>query len=356
LSNQKPFKGLKVIEFASVLAGPLVGRFFAELGADVLKIEGPEGDVTRGWKNPIEKKETKTSSYFASANYGKTYQTLNLKLKSHQEEAQKICKTADIVLVNFKPGIAKSFRLDFENLKNLNPNLIYGEITGFEKGNNRPAFDMVLQAEAGYLSMSGFPEKPFAKMPVALIDVLASHQLKEGILIALLKREKINQAQKVSVSLIESAISSLVNQASNYLNDGFIPKPMGSDHPNIAPYGSVFYSKEKKPFLLAVGTNKQFKTLGNFLNFTEEVFENFSDNFKRVKNREMLNQLIQKEVSLFYFKELKSSFLKLEIPFGQIKSMNEVFENEENNQLIAQEIFEQGILKSVKTVSFKISN
>ena len=131
---------------------------------------------------------------------------------------------------------------------------------------------------------------------------------------------------------------------------------MGSDHPNIAPYGSVFYSKEKKPFLLAVGTNKQFKTLSNFLNFTHEIYENFSDNFKRVKNREMLNQLIQKEVSLFYFKDLKSSFLKLEIPFGQIKSMNEVFENEENNQLIAHETFEQGILKSVKTVSFKISN
>lgn len=356
MSNQKPFKGLKVIEFASVLAGPLVGRFFAELGADVLKIEGPEGDVTRGWKNPIEKKETKTSSYFASANYGKTYQTLNLKLKSHQEEAQKICKTADIVLVNFKPGIAKSFRLDFENLKNLNPNLIYGEITGFEKGNNRPAFDMVLQAEAGYLSMSGFPEKPFAKMPVALIDVLASHQLKEGILIALLKRDKINQAQKVSVSLIESAISSLVNQASNYLNDGFIPKPMGSDHPNIAPYGSVFYSKEKKPFLLAVGTNKQFENLFKFLELSGNLLSKFCDNLMRVNNRSQLNEILQNSFGEVEFNVLSSNFLKLDIPFGEIKNIEEVFEEKEAQNLVVEEYLEGDILKSVKTISFNISD
>lgn len=358
MENTKPFKNLKVVELASVLAGPLVGRFFAELGAEVIKIENPitGGDVTRSWKNPNEEKTSKTSAYFASANFGKKHIFCNLKTEGGLEEVKSYCKKADIIIVNFKPGEAARFGLDYDSLKKVNNSFIFGEIIGFSEKNHRPAYDMVLQAESGFLSMSGFPQLPYAKMPVALIDVLASHQLKEGLLIALLQKGNSESTCKVSVSLLETAISSLVNQASNWLNSNFLPQPMGSQHPNIAPYGDVFYTTENKPFLLAIGNNKQFNNLCELLKFSENFTSEFSENYKRVNNRDVLNKAIQDAVSKFTFKKLSNSLLKLGIPYGEIKNLEEVFKDENISNLISTESLNGENLKSVNSITFKISN
>ncbi|MBL4592911.1 MAG: CoA transferase, partial [Flavobacteriales bacterium] len=244
---------LKVIELASVLAGPDVGMFFAELGAKVIKVENKllNGDVTRNWKSIDEDKNAKVSAYFSAVNWHKEYLFLNLKNKYDQEKVYDLIKEADIVIANFKPGDDIKLGMDYNTLKNYNSNLIYGEINGYGSNSKRAAYDVVLQAETGFMSMNGNESSGPIKMPIAMIDVLAAHQLKEGLLLALLKKEKTGKGSLVEVSLYDTALSSLKNQATNWLMNQFIPQLIGSLHPNIAPYGETFKTKDGKLLVLA---------------------------------------------------------------------------------------------------------
>lgn len=265
------FENLKVIELSSVLAGPLVGTFFAELGAEVIKIENIKtgGDVTRSWKLSTENPEESISAYYAAANYGKTSLLKNLKKDSDFQEILTLIKKSDILIANFKPGDAQKLKLDFETLRPINPSLIYGEITGFGENDPRVAYDVVLQAETGYMSMNGEHGYPPLKMPLAFIDILTAHQMKEGILCALLQRSADGKGRKVTVSLYNSAIASLANQASNWLMNKHIPKKIGSLHPNIAPYGETFQCQDGKWIVLAVGSDQQFAKLAVLLELPE---------------------------------------------------------------------------------------
>ncbi|MCX6296683.1 MAG: CoA transferase, partial [Bacteroidetes bacterium] len=211
------FKDLKVIELANVLAGPAVGMFFAELGAQVIKIENKStnGDVTRSWKIAKEDQKINSSAYYASVNWNKKSMFLDLKDASDKSKIIELIKEADIVISNYKKGDDIKLGMDFETLKKTNPTLIYAHISGFGEENSRTAFDIVLQAETGFMFMNGTKESGPIKMPVALIDILAAHQLKEGVLVALIKRMQTGNGSKVSVSLYDSAIASLANQATN---------------------------------------------------------------------------------------------------------------------------------------------
>lgn len=189
-------KDLKVVELASVLAGPSVGTFLAELGAQVTKIENPDlgGDVTRSWKLPQENINSNSSAYFASANYGKTHVFKDLKNEEDKAFTYKLIKGCDIVIGNFKPGSAKRLGFDHETLGDLNSKLIYVNLIGYEES-NKPAYDIVLQAESGWLSMTGTENYP-AKTPVAMIDLIAAHHMKEAILLALLKKKRKDRQRK----------------------------------------------------------------------------------------------------------------------------------------------------------------
>ncbi|MDX5404626.1 MAG: CoA transferase, partial [Bacteroidota bacterium] len=255
------FRELTVVELASVLAGPSVGMFFAELGARVIKVESPSGDVTRGWKLPDESPDSNVSAYFSSVNYHKEYVSLDLKDPSDREHLNAILKEADVLIQNWKEGDAEKFGLSAGSLMARFPKLIIADLSGFALETQRVAYDIVLQAETGWLSMTGHPGGGPAKLPVALIDLLAGHQLKEGILAALWQRERTGTGAQVAVSLEESALASLANQASNYLMCGNIPGPMGTAHPNIAPYGEIFRCRDDHPLLLAVGSDVQFQKL-----------------------------------------------------------------------------------------------
>ena len=183
------FNNLKVVELASVLAGPSVGMFFAELGAQVIKVEHPEHpDVTRSWKIASENKEESASAYFSSINYKKEYIHLNLNKENDHFQLIELLKDTDILLTNFKKGDVEKFNLTDDLLLEVNPRLIHGKISGFGSDSDRVAYDLILQAETGFMSMNGTEDSGPVKMPVALIDVLAAHQLKEGILCALLER------------------------------------------------------------------------------------------------------------------------------------------------------------------------
>ena len=266
-------------------------------------------------------------------------------------------KEADLVISNFKPGDDTKLGMDFKTLKSYNSNLIYGEINGYGSKSKRAAYDVVLQAETGFMFMNGNEVSGPIKMPIALIDVLAAHQLKEGLLLALLKKEKTNKGSLVEVSLYDAALSSLKNQATNWLMNQYIPQPIGSLHPNIAPYGETFSTKDGKLLVLAIGSNKHFNMLLEVLGAQELLDnDNYSNNQQRVINRKELDENLKPFFLQKTKDELMSQFIELNIPVGAIYNLEEVFENETIEDLILEEIIDGVETKRIKTAIFKISD
>lgn len=350
-----PFADLKIIDLSTVLAGPSVGTFFAELGAQVLKIEHPKNaDVTRSWKLASEDASESVSAYFSSVNYGKTY--LSLDLKNEKDYATFIdhVQKADILLSNFKKGDDEKLNVSDEQLRSINPSLIIGKITGFGNESDRVAYDLILQAESGFMSMNGTSTSGPVKMPVALIDVLAAHHLKEGLLIALLQRNQSSEIKTVSVSLYEAAICSLANQASNYLMEQHIPQRIGSLHPNIAPYGEIFSTKSNDLVTFAIGSNQHFEKLCDYLNCEELITDDrFKENKDRVKNRMQLFEYLQEKIKLFDTVTLLNEMHQRYVPAGEIKNLQAVFQEQAAQNLIRTETINGKETKRITSIGFQ---
>jgi crotonobetainyl-CoA:carnitine CoA-transferase CaiB-like acyl-CoA transferase len=339
------FQNLKVLELASVLAGPSVGQFFAELGAEVIKVENLKtgGDVTRTWKGAGEQTDDR-SAYFCSCNWGKKSIALDLTLQEGKNVVQKLAQRSDIIIASYKPGDAEKLGVAYKQLTTINPRLIYGQITGYGDDNERVGYDAVIQAESGFMDLNGEKEGLPTKMPVALIDVLAAHHLKEGLLLALLKREKTGEGSLVEVSLIQAALSSLANQATNWLVAKKLPTRQGSAHPNIAPYGDSFLTKDGKRILLAVGSDRQFEDLARMLGIEDQVLDlgnwaleiKFLTNQQRVENRIALNELLASSTAKFDAKELMTKVNQLKIPGGLIQNVEEAFSTKEAKEILIQ--------------------
>ena len=330
------FKGLQVLELASVLAGPGVGQFFAELGADVIKVENKKtgGDVTRSWKVPGEKTDDR-SAYFCCVNWGKRSISVDLTTDEGRKIVHDLACKSDLIIASYKPGDAEKLGVDYDTLKKLHPGLIYGQITGYGSDNPNVGYDAIIQAEAGFMFMNGEPGGPSLKMPVALMDVLAGHHLKEALLLAIIDKMRNGAGQLVEVSLIQAAVSSLVNQATNWLIAHQAPGKAGSAHPNIAPYGDVFITNDSKELLLAVGNDRQFRDLCLLLDLEAlGEDERFSTNIGRVQNRPELNRYlahaIQKHNSLTLTKRLNTN----KIPGGLIQNLPQVFSMDEAKEML----------------------
>lgn len=350
-------KNLKIIEISSVLAGPSVGMFFAELGAEVIKIENKitDGDITRKWHQKMEDID-KQSAYFSCANWGKKHVFLNFNDSTDKKKLIQLLKVADVLITNFKHGDAEKFNLTYKFCKSINDKIIYAKIEGFKTNPKRVAFDAIIQAETGFMSINGESGEQGFKMPVAMMDILAAHQLKEGILIALLKRKDNNKAYCVSTTLEETGYASLANQASNYLMNKVVPKKMGSLHPNIAPYGEKVITKDKEVFLLAIGTDSQFLKFSSYIGLSEKTKSEYKNNKKRVLNRTKLIKTIQKRVSQISSNEFSSNCIKLNIPIGKINTIENVFENNVAQNMILEENVNGQITKRISSISFKITN
>ena len=346
---------IRVIDISTVLAGPSVGMFFAELGAEVIKIEHPtHKDVTRSWKSENEHSNG-ISSYFSSINYRKSYQTLDLSVESDYNTFLDLIKESDILISNFKRSDYTKFNITKDIINVINPKLIHGRISGYGTESDRVAYDLILQAETGFMSINGTEESGPIKMPVALIDVLAAHQLKEGLLLALYERLKTGVGSEVSVSLYQAAVSSLVNQASSYLMNKIIPKRIGSLHPSIAPYGEIFITKDKKHITFAIGSNLQFHKLVHFLGLNELVDdERFISNQARVKNRKTLFHLMERKIVNLTSSEIEDFSFRNYIPCGIIKTLDEVFENKQAIELIRDEIIENYDTQRVSSIAFNL--
>ena len=355
MDRNKPLAGYKVLELANILAGPNVAMFLAELGAEVIKVENKltGGDITRQWKLPTESIESPVSAYYCCANWGKSSYLLDLNDPKDLQRVQIWAKETDIVVSNFKLQAAKRLSIDYDSLRYLNPQLIYAQLTAFGEADQRLGFDVVLQAETGYIHMTGSPQGPPAKLPVALIDLLAAHQLKEGILCALLHRERTGEGTYVHSSLFAAGVSTLANQATNWLMGGHVPQRKGTQHPNIAPYGDVFQTKEKAEIVLAVGTDKQFSSLLEILEIPPQ--SDFTTNTQRVSNRGELISLLQAKISHWEAEELLGLFHTRGVPAGKIRNMQELFELQAAKDMILTESLEDGTQSQcVKTVAFEL--
>jgi crotonobetainyl-CoA:carnitine CoA-transferase CaiB-like acyl-CoA transferase len=355
--DNQPLHGIRVIELASVLAGPAVGMFLAELGAEVIKIENPAtgGDVTRSWKLPSENPDSPISAYFCSVNWGKQHRFLDLHTTEAKNEVYELAKTADIILVNYKPGDALKLGMGYGTFKAINPKLIYAELTGYGNDDPRAAFDAVLQAETGYMFMNGMPDSPPVKMPIAMMDLLAAHQLKQGILLALLQREKTGNGSHVSTNLYDSGIAMLSNQATNWLMAGQIPQRIGNAHYNICPYGDLLTCTDGQHIVLAVGNNHQFAALCDILGKPElATDERFATNPARVAHRPELVKELNQLSANFELAPLLKQLQTAKVPAGAIQNMQQVFTNPIAQAMILEEDVDGVKTKRVKTVAFSM--
>jgi crotonobetainyl-CoA:carnitine CoA-transferase CaiB-like acyl-CoA transferase len=316
-------EGYTVIELAGVLAGPSAGQFLAELGAEVIKVENllTNGDVTRKWKTPKETSANDITAYFASANWGKKSIALNLASEGGRNVIYNLVGKADIVISSYKKGDDKKLGMDPLTLSTHNPGIIYAHISGYGENDPKVAYDAMLQAESGFMSMNGTEVSGPLKMPVALIDILAAHQVKEAILGAIIRKLKTGKGSMIEVSLMDSALISLANQATNYLFTGNIPGLQGSIHPNIAPYGETFKTRDNETIVLAIGTDKQFQELCRILGIN--VREEFISNKARLKNRKQLYQVLKEHFANQNATEFLQDCELNSIPAGKVKNIEE---------------------------------
>ena len=357
LETNRFFSNLKVVELATVLAGPSVGMFFSELGATVIKIENKSlgGDVTRSWKLPSEDPEDPKSAYYHSVNFRKRVVMLDLSIESEQFKAIELIRQADIVVANYKKGSAEKLGMSYDQLRVIKPDLIYGSISAYGVEDARAGYDAAIQAETGWMSMNGHADGPPTKMPVALVDVLAGHQLKQAILIALMHRMQTGEGSHVDVSLYDASIAALNNQASNFLNTGEVPARKGNAHPNIAPYGDTVQTRDGQWLMLAIGNDRQFVDLCQMIDVISLSDDPlYSTNTQRVTNRTSLLKLLQERFLQLDAGVIISQAERRKVPISVVHDVKQLFDDPNAQNLILSETEPNGIDSlRVKTVIFK---
>ncbi len=332
-----PLLGLKVLELAGVLAGPAAGMFLAELGADVIKIENPStgGDVTRGWRLPEEPADTDVTAYFCAANWGKRSLAVDLRTPEGLALVRRIAHESDVVLASYRPGQAEELGVDAATLRARNERLIYADVTAYGAEDERPGYDALLQAGTGFMSINGEIGSRPLKMPVALMDLLAAHQLKEGILVALLLRERTGRGRHLSTSLVRSGLASLANQGTGWLATGEVPAPLGSGHPSIVPYGEVWECAGGEPIVLAVGTDRQFRRLCEVAGEPELATDSrFAKNADRVVHRDALRAELAPRLARLSRTDLLAALHREAVPAGPVLNVGEALSGSDAEPLL----------------------
>jgi crotonobetainyl-CoA:carnitine CoA-transferase CaiB-like acyl-CoA transferase len=323
-----PLVGVKVIELARILAGPLAGQTLADLGADVIKVEAPEGDDTRRWGPPfIDRDGTPEAAYFHSANRGKRSVTADFRTPEGQAFVKRLIADADVVIENFKVGGLAKYGLDYASLSAINPRLVYCSITGFGQTGpyaHRPGYDYIIQGMCGLMSLTGEPGEMPQKVGIAVTDIVTGIYGCTAILAALHARQATGRGQHVDMSLMDSAVSILTNQALNYLVTGDSPTRMGNAHPNLAPY-QVFACADGH-IIIATGNDGQYRHLCEVLGLHEASIDpDFATNSGRVLHRERLTETLKKATMTFDKTDLLAACEAAGVPAGPINSVGEAF-------------------------------
>ena len=323
-----PLEGIKVVELARILAGPFAGQTLADLGAEVIKVESPEGDDTRQWGPPwIENEGERSAAYYHACNRGKRGMIANFGNPDDLEKVKALIADADVVIENFKVGGLKKFGLDYESLSKNHPGLIYCSITGFGQTGpyaSRAGYDFIIQGMAGIMELTGDPKGEPQKVGVAFADIFTGIYSVVGIQAALIQRARTGRGQHIDMALFDCMSGVLANQAMNYLASGNSPRRLGNAHPNIAPY-QVFPVSDGH-IIVACGNDQQFVRLADVLNVAHlPADERYRTNRERVANRDALTAILTEKTTGFTKAGLLEALEKVGVPAGPINTVAEVF-------------------------------
>ena len=324
----QPLEGLKVIELARILAGPWAGQTLADLGADVIKVESPEGDDTRTWGPPfIEDGGEKSAAYFHACNRGKRSIVADFRTPEGVELVRALIRDADVVIENFKVGGLAKYGLDYESLKAINPRLVYCSITGFGQTGpyrERAGYDFLIQGMAGIMDLTGDPAGEPQKIGVAFSDIFTGLYSVIAIQAALAQRTRTGLGQHIDMALLDTSVGVLANQAMNFLATGKPPRRLGNAHPNIAPYQT--FAVADGHLILAVGNDGQFSRFATVIGKPELASDaRFLTNASRVANRVALTELIGDELANWQRDALLAKLDVAHVPAGPINTLEDVF-------------------------------
>jgi len=325
-----PLDGLRVVELARILAAPWIGQTLADLGADVIKVESPEGDDTRRWGPPFVRDSSGANTdatYFHCCNRGKRSVVADFSTPRGQEIVRRLAQGADVLLENFKVGGLARYGLDYASLSALNPRLIYCSVTGFGQTGpyaHRAGYDFMIQGMGGIMDLTGEPGGAPQKMGVAFADIFTGTYGTIGILAALAQRERTGLGQHIDMSLLDSMVGVLANQAMSYLASGVVPRRMGNGHPNIVPYQAFAVSDGH--VVIAVGNDAQFGRLCEFLAMPQIAADpKFATNAARVAHRDELIGRLAAALASRTRDEVLAGMEQRGVPAGPINTVADVF-------------------------------
>ena len=325
-----PLDGVKVVELARILAGPWAGQTLSDLGADVIKVEAPEGDDTRRWGPPFVTQEDDTSAaYFYATNRGKKSVTCDFRTAEGQQMVRDLVADADVLIENFKVGGLAKYGLDYDSLRQVNPKLIYCSITGFGQTGpyaHRAGYDFIIQGMSGLMSVTGEPDGQPQKVGVAVTDIFTGVYSATAILAALVQRGRTGQGQHIDMALLDVATSIMANQALNYLTTGTPPGMMGNAHPNLAPY-AVFDCADGW-IILATGNDAQYRRLCILLGLPDMAeAPEFATNAQRIANRVEMTRRLTQATRRFAKLALLAACEAEGVPAGPINDLKAVFDD-----------------------------
>jgi crotonobetainyl-CoA:carnitine CoA-transferase CaiB-like acyl-CoA transferase len=319
-----PLEGLVVADFSRVLAGPFATMLLGDLGADVVKVEHPDGgDETRAWGPPFAHGH---STYYLAVNRNKRSVALDLRDEHGRRAARALAGRADVLVENLKAGSMERLGLGYRELAADNPGLVWCSISGFGRGAGAalPGYDFLVQAMSGLMSITGPAGGEPTKVGVALVDVLTGLYAFGGVLAALRERDRTGRGQRVEVSLLGSALASLVNQASSYLCTGEPPRAMGNRHPSITPYETL--ATADRPLVVAVGNDGQFARLCRVLGVPEAAADpRFATNAARVASRDALAALLERALAARGAAEWVAALSEAGVACGLVNDVGEAF-------------------------------
>ena len=315
-----PLSGVLVADFSRILAGPYATMLLADLGADVIKVEGPAGDDTRSWMPPVR---DGTSTYYLGVNRGKRSMSLDLRDERDARLARELARRADVLIENFKPGGLAKYALDFESVRAANPGIVYTSISGFGSGAGRdvPGYDLMVQAMSGLMSLTGDPDGDPYRAGISVFDVMAGNHAAIGILAALRHRDAGGEGQHVEINLLSSALTGMVNHSSAYVAGGTVPYRMGNAHPSVFPYEPL--PTADNDLIVAAANDNQFRALCKVLDIPDVADDpRFARNADRTRNREQLRPILVRELARRPALEWFDLLIEAGVPSGPINTID----------------------------------
>ena len=326
-----PLDGILVADFSRILAGPYATMLLADMGAEVVKVEGPRGDDTRTWTPPVR---NDVSTYYLGINRGKRSIALDLRDEADAGLGRELARRADVLIENFKPGGLDRYGLDYDSVREENPGVVYASITGFGTGAGRhvPGYDLMVQAMSGLMSLTGDADGPPYRAGISVFDVMAGNHAVIGILAALRHRDATGQGQRVEVNLLSSALTGLVNHSSAFAAGGVVPYRMGNAHPSVFPYEPL--PTKDNDLIVAAANDGQFRKLCEVLGIPEVADDpRFARNADRTANREELRPLLTEQLVKRGAVEWFDLLVEAGVPSGPINTIDGGFAMAERFEL-----------------------